>query len=74
MKAIFDRICIRTLVTIFMFVGVALFLFPYFSENMGSGIVFLIVGAGVAVSCGLLRCYLAGGCEDGKVAPRTRHQ
>jgi predicted MFS family arabinose efflux permease len=68
MKTIFDRVCMRTLVTIFMFVGVALFLLPYFSESLSTGIIFLILGATIAVSCGFLRCYLDGDCAEDRRA------
>ena len=70
MKAIFDRVCLRTLVTIFMFVGVGLFLLPYFSESLSTGIIFIVVGIAIAVSCGFLRCYLDGDCAEPR---RTKH-
>jgi hypothetical protein len=61
----FDKICIRTLFTIFMFVGVAIFLLPYFSGSLSNGKLFLILGASVAVGSGLLRCYLTeGDCTE----------
>jgi hypothetical protein len=72
MKAIFDRVCMRTLVTIFMFVGVAIFLLPYFSESLSTGIIFLIVGAFIAVSCGFLRCYLDGPCAPERRTKQPR--
>ncbi len=66
MRLVVDRICMRSVVTVFMFVGVGLFLLPYFTESLSSGIIFLILGAGIALSCGFLRCYLDGTCGDRK--------
>ncbi len=69
----FDTICIRTLVTIFMFVGVAIFLLPYVTGSLSNGKLFLILGASVAVACGLLRCYLTeGDCSEARQTSRPR--
>jgi hypothetical protein len=51
----------RTVLTILMYMGVAIFLFPYISGGITSGVLFMIIGAGLAVGCGLLRCYLTEG-------------
>ena len=75
MKAmkLFDKVCIRTLVTLFMFVGVVLFLLPYFTGSMSTGIVFLIVGSLMAVGCGFLRCFLIeGDCNEDKTSGHPR--
>ena len=52
---------LRTVLTILMYAGVALFLFPYIMGKITTGVLFMIIGAGIAVSCGLLRCYLTEG-------------
>ena len=58
------RRALRIMLTILMYAGIVLFLFPYVTGRLTTGIIFLIVGAGPAVVCGLLRCYLTeGDCE-----------
>lgn len=57
----------RLLLTILMYAGVVVFLFPYFGGKMVAGIWFMIAGAGMAVVCGLLRCYLTEG-DCGRVS------
>jgi hypothetical protein len=52
---------LRIVLTILMYVGVLVFLIPYFRGTITTSIIFLIVGAGFAVLCGLLRCYLTEG-------------
>ena len=52
---------LRVLLTILMYTGVVVFLLPYFSGKITTGVMFMIVGAGAAVICGLLRCYLTEG-------------
>jgi membrane protein CcdC involved in cytochrome C biogenesis len=51
----------RIVLTILMYVGVLVFLIPYFRGTITTSIIFLILGAGFAVLCGLLRCYLTEG-------------
>jgi hypothetical protein len=46
------------LLTILMYVGVVIFLFPYFVGMITAGVGFMIGGAALAVVSGLLRCYL----------------
>lgn len=55
------RRAVRTILTILMYAGIVVFLFPYVTGKLTTGIIFLIVGAGAAVVCGLLRCYLTEG-------------
>jgi hypothetical protein len=50
-----------------MYAGVAIFLIPYFRGKLLHGIWFMIIGAGMAVVCGLLRCYLTEG-DCGRVS------
>lgn len=52
---------LRVVLTILMYAGIAIFLFPYFTGRITTGIIFMIVGAIMAVSCGFLRCYLTEG-------------
>ncbi len=56
---------LRVLLTILMYSGVVVFLFPYFAGKVTEGILFIVIGASLAVVCGLLRCYLTeGDCND----------
>jgi len=71
MRAVFDRICIRSLVTVFMFAGVALFLLPWFKESKSGAFLFLTTGALITVSCGFVRCYLDGTCGENN-SPQRR--
>jgi hypothetical protein len=52
---------LRTVLTILMYAGVLVFLFPYVTGRITTGILFMILGAGMTVVCGLLRCYLTEG-------------
>jgi hypothetical protein len=52
---------IRIVLTILMYGGILVFLFPYFAGTVTTGILFMILGASTAVICGLLRCYLTEG-------------
>jgi len=51
----------RLVLTILMYAGVVIFLFPYFEGKIMTGIWFMIIGAAMTVVCGLLRCYLTEG-------------
>jgi hypothetical protein len=51
----------RIVLTILMYAGVVVFLFPYFTGRLTTGVLFMILGAGTTVVCGLLRCYLTEG-------------
>jgi hypothetical protein len=55
------RKIMRTVLTILMYAGVLVFLIPYFRGTITTSAIFLIFGAGFAVLCGLLRCYLTEG-------------
>ena len=52
---------LRIVLTILMYAGVLVFLIPYFRGTITTSVIFLIFGAGFAVVCGLLRCYLTEG-------------
>jgi hypothetical protein len=64
MRAVFDTICIRSLVTVFMFAGVALFLLPWFKESKSGASILLLTGGVLTVTCGFVRCYLDGTCGE----------
>jgi hypothetical protein len=51
----------RVVLTILMYAGVVVFLLPYVTGRLTTGVSLLIIGAGAAVICGLLRCYLTEG-------------
>ena len=65
-----SRSTLRILLTLSMYVGVALFLLPYFSGRLSTGLLLLILGGSVALVSGLLRCYLT----DGECSDRTFHK
>jgi hypothetical protein len=52
-----DRRTARILLTILMYGGVAIFLLPYVIEKAATAPVLMLLGAIIAVVCGLLRCY-----------------
>jgi len=51
----------RTLLTVLMYAGVAVFLLPYAIEKASLAPAFMLAGALIAVACGLLRCYFTEG-------------
>ncbi|MBS1820877.1 MAG: hypothetical protein JST61_02690 [Acidobacteria bacterium] len=51
----------RTLLTILMYSGVAVFLLPYIVNRASVATTFMLVGAIIAVVCGMLRCYFTEG-------------
>ena len=61
---------LRTILTILMYAGVCVFLFPYFTGRITAGISFMILGAAGTVVCGLLRCYLT----EGDCSPTPHHE
>ena len=62
-----SRMVLRMILTILMYAGVGVFLFPYLKGEPRSGIVLLIAGAATTVIFGLLRCFLT----DGECSERT---
>jgi hypothetical protein len=52
-----SRCSLRYLFTFVMYLGIAVFLIPYISGKTSSGTIFLIVGMGIAIASGLLRCF-----------------
>jgi hypothetical protein len=51
--------------TILMYAGVGLFLLPYFTGKASTAPLLMLLGAIIAVVCGLLRCYFTEGGENG---------
>ncbi len=56
-----SRSIIRIVLTILMYAGIAVFLFPYFTGRIMSWLPLMIIGIGCTVVCGFLRCYLTEG-------------
>ncbi|CAN5769610.1 hypothetical protein BH10ACI4_BH10ACI4_14970 [soil metagenome] len=52
-----SRCTLRYVFTIVMYAGIVVFLIPYVRGEISTGMIFLIIGGAVAVSCGMLRCY-----------------
>jgi hypothetical protein len=65
------RQSLRIVLTILMYAGVVVFLYPYFRGTISNSVIFVIVGAGAAVVFGLLRCYLTEG-DCGRVPQHHR--
>jgi hypothetical protein len=60
-----SRCTLRNIFTVLIYAGVAIFLYPYFTGRLSSGIIFLVAGIGLAVLCGILRCAcIEGDCPD----------
>jgi len=58
-----SKCTLRSIFTVLIYAGVVIFLFPYFIgrlTNVGS---FVLVGLGLAVVCGILRCCCTEGEE-----------
>ncbi len=56
---------LRILLTILMYSGVAIFLYPYVSGVVSGAMLLLVGGAAMTVACGLCRCLLTeGDCGD----------
>lgn len=51
----------RMVLTILMYAGVGLFLLPYFTGKASTAPLLMLLGAIIAVVCGLLRCYFTEG-------------
>jgi hypothetical protein len=52
---------LRIVLTILMYAGVVVFLFPYFTGRITAGIPFMILGSPCTVICVLLRWYRTEG-------------
>jgi hypothetical protein len=48
-----------------MYAGVAMFLLPYLTGRIFTGVLIVVLGAALAVSAGLARCFLTeGDCSE----------
>lgn len=56
-----NRQTIRTILTIFMYGGVGVFLLPYIIDRAAIATTLMLLGAIIAVVCGMLRCYFTEG-------------
>jgi len=66
-----SRCTLRYLVTVLLYAGIAIFLVPYFTGRITTGILLLIGGACLTIVCGILRCYLVeGDCSDHTLSKR----
>jgi hypothetical protein len=65
------RQILRIVLTILMYAGVVVFLYPYFRGTISAGATFMIIGAVAAVVFGLLRCYLTEG-DCGRIPHHSR--
>lgn len=61
-----SRCTLRRIFTILIYAGVAMFLYPYLTGRLSSGMIFLVVGIAIAVLAGILRCV----CIEGDCAER----
>ena len=60
-----SRCTMRRIFTVLIYAGVALFLYPYFTGRLSSGIFYLVAGIGLAILFGILRCVcVEGDCPD----------
>jgi hypothetical protein len=56
-----SRSTLRVVLTILMYFGVVVFLYPYVSGTVSRGMLLLIGGAVLTVTCGMCRCFLLEG-------------
>jgi len=61
-----SRCTLRRIFTALIYAGVALFLYPYLTGRLSSGLIFLVAGIAIAVLAGILRCV----CIEGDCAER----
>ncbi len=60
-----SRCTLRHVLTVLVYVGVAIVLVPYVTGHTTTGLLFLLGGIGLALVCGFLRCYfMDGDCMD----------
>ena len=60
-----SRCTLRNIFTVLIYAGVAIFLYPYVTGHFSSAVIYLVVGIGLAVLCGVLRCVcIEGDCPD----------
>jgi len=60
-----SRCTLRNIFTVLIYAGVALFLYPYLTGRLSSGLLLLVAGIGLAVLAGILRAAcIEGDCPD----------
>ena len=70
-----SRCTLRNIFTVLLYAGVGLFLFPYLTGHLGHALMYLLIGIGVAVVCGILRCcFLEGDCTEPLPNPKVDAQ
>jgi hypothetical protein len=64
-KPLLSKSLCRTSLTVALYLGVLLFLLPYLTGRVFTGVLVIILGASLAVVAGLARCYLTeGDCTE----------
>ncbi len=64
-----SRCTLRSIFTVLLYFGVAIFLYPYLTGRLSSGVLYLVGGIGLAVLCGILRCcFTEGDCTEHEYA------
>jgi hypothetical protein len=67
-----SRRTLRSIFTVLLYAGVGVFLYPYLTGHLTSALIFLVVGIGLAVLCGVLRCCFAeGDCTEREYMPHN---
>jgi hypothetical protein len=66
MEAVMSRCTLRRIFTVLIYAGVGLFLYPYLTGRLSSGLIYLVAGIAIAVLAGILRCV----CIEGDCAER----
>jgi hypothetical protein len=60
-----SKCTLRYILTVLVYAGVAIFLYPYLTGRLSGGLVFLSIGIGLAVVCGILRAVcMEGDCKQ----------
>jgi hypothetical protein len=60
-----SRCTLRSIFTVLLYAGVGIFLYPYLTGHFSNAVLYLVAGIGLAVLCGVLRCYFAeGDCTE----------
>jgi hypothetical protein len=68
-----SRCTLRNIFTVLIYAGVAIFLYPYLTGHFSSAAIYLVVGIGLALLCGILRCVcIEGDCPD-RIAANHPH-
>jgi len=69
-----SRCTLRNIFTVLVYAGVGIFLFPYLTGHLGHALTYLLIGIGLAVVCGILRCcFIEGDCADREALTTQDH-